>query len=443
MTLEPFFNPQSVVICGASDIKGKFGNQIIRNMKNIGYKGKIYLVNPNREEILGIKPFKSVKDLPEVPDLGIIVLNPEKVITAVKICIEKGIKNLMVEASFLDTVLELQLTHLAQDYQVRIIGSNTIGIINFSDSFTTSIIPVRCTFNGSGRIGFIAGSGGLAGGCGWWSPDQEVGFSKITHLGKECDVKEYEVLRYLIDDPATDVILLHLLKLNPQLLEEIAKAHQKKPILFLKPNQSASCLALQKAGAIPIETYHELFEMGKAFLQVPLPQGNRIGLVGPSSGALALLTGKLKQYGFELGNLTENTKQILQEQVLHPNNTDPNPNPVDYWPPSQFDGKEVGEKYATAIRTLLNDENIDAVIVVLEIFKEIEFDIEEYFGTLKQEFPEKPIVVACIEVEKTCLERIVAGLNKIQMLYYVQDIERAIKALWTLNSFQKLHQLNQ
>jgi len=437
MSLESFFSPRSVVICGASDIKGKFGNQIIRNMKNIGYKGKIYLVNPNRDEILGIKPYKSVRDLPEIPDLGIIVLNPEKVISAVKICIEKGIKAIIVEASFLEADLEAQLAQLAQESGVRIIGSNTIGIINFSNNFTTSIIPVRCNFNGSGRIGFIAGSGGLAGGCGWWSPDEEVGFSKIAHLGKECDVKEHEVLQYLVEDPATDVILLHLLKINPELLETIVKYHQKKPILFLRPNQSASCLALQKAGAIPIETYHELFEMGKAFLQMPLPQGSRIGLIGPSSGALALITSKLKQYGFELGNLTEKTKRILREKVLHPNNTDPNPNPVDYWPPSKFDGSEVGEKYKTAIGALLSDDNIDAVIVVLEIFKEIEFDIETYFGTLKQDFPTKPIVVACIQVEKPCLDRMTNGFNKIKMLYYVQDVERAVKALWSLRTFQK------
>ena len=170
---------------------------------------------------------------------------------------------------------------------------------------------------------------------------------------------------------------------------------------------------------------------------MPLPQGSRIGLIGPSSGALALITSKLKQYGFELGNLTEKTKRILREKVLHPNNTDPNPNPVDYWPPSKFDGSEVGEKYKTAIGALLSDDNIDAVIVVLEIFKEIEFDIETYFGTLKQDFPTKPIVVACIQVEKPCLDRMTNGFNKIKMLYYVQDVERAVKALWSLRTFQK------
>ena len=197
MDLKPFFSPKSIVICGASNAKGKFGNQIIRNLQNIKYQGKIYLVNPHRKEILGIQTYSSVKELPEVPELGIIVLSPEKVFKSAIICVEFGIKNIMVEASFLDEDVEEQLTRLARENGVRIIGSNTIGFINFSDNFTTSIIPVRCNFDGSGRIGYIAASGGLAGGCGWWSPGQEIGFSKIAHLGKACDVQKHEVLQYL------------------------------------------------------------------------------------------------------------------------------------------------------------------------------------------------------------------------------------------------------
>ncbi len=437
MELEPFFNPKSVVVCGASNIKGKFGNQIIRNMRNVGYQGKIFLVNPNREEILGIETYKTIRDLPEVPELGIIVLSPDKVLKAAQICIEFGIKSIMIEASFLDAKIEEQLRKLARKNNVRIIGSNTIGFINFSDNFTTSIIPVRCNFDGSGRIGYIAASGGLAGGCGWWSPSQNIGFSKIAHLGKACDVQKHEVVQYLIDDPATDVVLLHLINLDQNLLNTIIQNHKRKPILYLKANQSNRCMALEEAGAIPVDTYNELFEMGKAFLQAPLPKGNKVGLIGPSSGALTLITTKLPLYGFELGKISEKTKQLLREKVLNPNNTDTNLNPVDYWPPIRFDGIEVGEKYTSGIRALLTDENIDAIIVVLEIFKEIEFDIPKYFGTLKDEFPTKPIIIACIQVERPALERITEGLNKIKMLYYINDVERAIKALWTLRSFQK------
>ncbi|MHA1267258.1 MAG: CoA-binding protein [Candidatus Helarchaeota archaeon] len=442
MTLKPFFNPKSVVVCGASSTKGKFGNQIIRNMRNIGYQGRIYLVNPNHNEILGIKTYARIKDLPEIPELGIIVLPPEKVYASARVCIEFGIKNIMIEASFLDSSAEAQLTQLARQNKVRIIGSNTIGFINFSDNFATSIIPVRCNFNGSGRISYIAASGGLAGGCGWWSPNTEIGFSKIAHLGRACDVQKHEVLQYLVEDPITSVILLHLVRFDQNLLQTIAKYHKRKPILYLKANQSTPCEILKNAGAIPVDTYYDLFEMGKAFLQAPLLTGTKIGLIGPSSGALTLLTTKLPLYGFELGRLSEATIQILRDQVLHPKNSDPNPNPVDYWPPLRFDGEEVGAKYTMGIRTLLNDPNIDAVIVVLEIFKEIEFDIVKYFGHLKQEFPQKPIVVTCIQVERQSLERITAGLDKIGMLYYVHDVERAIKSLWTLHYFYKLRNAN-
>jgi len=411
-------------------------------MQNIKYPGKIYLVNPKRDEILGIKAYRSVEDLPEIPELGIVILSPEKVLNAVKICIEFGIKSIMVEASFLIPEIEAQLRELARQYSVRIIGSNTIGIINFSENFTTSIIPVRCNFNGSGRIGYIAASGGLAGGCGWWSPNQEIGFSKVAHLGKACDVQKHEILQYLVDDPATDVILLHLIRFDDNLLQTISRNHRRKPILFLKANQSYPCSVLQEAGAIPVDTYQDLFEMGKAFVQAPLLKGSRVGLVGPSSGALTLITTKLLNYGFKLGDLSEPTKEVLREKVLHPKNEDPNPNPVDYWPPIRFDGIEVGTKYQTAVRALLSDKNIDAVIVVLEIFKEIEFDIPTYFGTLKEEFPNKPIIAACIQVEKPSLQRIIEGLDKIKMLYYVQDIERAIKALWTLRYFQQKRFIN-
>ena len=331
---------------------------------------------------------------------------------------------------------------MARENGVRIIGSNTIGFINFSDNFTTSIIPVRCNFDGSGRVGYIAASGGLAGGCGWWSPSQQIGFSKIAHLGRACDVQKHEVLKYLINDPATDVILLHLLSLDNKLLDVISNYHKIKPILYLKANQSNPCEIIKDAGAIPVNSYQDLFEMGKAFLQAPLPQGNRVGLIGPSSGALTLITTKLPVYGFELGTLSETTKKLLRKKVLHPNNSDPNPNPVDYWPPIRFDGDEVGEKYATGIRALLSDDNIDAVIVVLEIFKEIEFDIPKYFGTLKQQFPNKPIIAACIQVEPPSLQQITKGLNEIKMLYYVQDVERAVKALWTLRYFQKRRSSN-
>ena len=419
-SLEPFFNPRSVLICGASGKVGKFGYQIVKNLQTLNYKGKIFLVNPNEDEILGIKPFKAISDLPEVPDLGIVVLPPQKV------------KFLMIESSFLTKNMELKLKKMAKENNVRIVGSNTIGIINFNNDFTTSIIPVRCILK-EGNVGYIAQSGGLAGGCGWWNPEHGIGFSKIVHLGEACDVNESEVLEYLGEDDKTKVILLFLRKINEKLCKKVKEISKIKPILFLKPSKDSPINILEKFNAIPVSDYQDLFEISKAFVQNPQLKGNKIGLIGPSSGALSLIISKLNDYGFELGELTEQSKLILRENVLHKCNQQYNP--VDYWPPTRFDGEEVGEKYRIAAETLLNDPNIDAIIIILEIFKEIEFDVEEKFKHLKRKFPNKPIIAVIIQTERPSLTRILNGLKNLQITTYIQNIERALEALQSMMTY--------
>ena len=424
--LSMFFNPNKVLICGASGKQGKFGYQIIKNLNTLGYSGEIYLVNPYEEEILGKKTYKVIPDVPDIPDLAIIVLPPQRVMKSIETCIKFGIKHLMIESSFLTKNMEEKLNNLAKKNNVRIVGSNTIGIINFNDDFTTSIIPVRCIFKG-GNVGYIAQSGGLAGGCGWWNPESGLGFSKIVHLGEGCDVNESEVINYLGNDEYTKIILLFLKEINDDLCETIKKVSKIKPILFLRPNKDSKINILEKWNAIPVDDYQDLFEISKAFIQNPLPKGNKVGLIGPSSGALSLIISKLEDYGFQLGELTDRSKQILRDSVLHKCNQ--LYNPVDYWPPTKFDGKEVGEKYRIASESLLGDPNIDALIIVLEIFKEIEFDIEKQFKHLKKNYPNKPIICVIIQTERPSLTRILNGLKNLKITTYIQNIERALKAL--------------
>ncbi|MHA1250486.1 MAG: hypothetical protein ACTSRP_10895 [Candidatus Helarchaeota archaeon] len=285
-------------------------------------------------------------------------------------------------------------------------------------------------------MGYIAQSGGLAGGCGWWNPETNIGFSKIVHLGEACDVDESEVLEYLGYDERTKIILLFLKKINQKLCDKIREISKIKPILFLRPNKSSEINILEKCNAIPVDNYQDLFEISKAFVQNPLLKGNRLGLIGPSSGALSLIISKLEDYGFVLGELTDTTKLVLREKVLHQCNQQFNP--VDYWPPTRFDGNEVGEKYRIAAEALLNDPNIDAIIIVLEIFKEIEFDVIEKFGHLKDKYPNKPIIAVIIQTEHSSLSRIYAGLKKLQITTYIQNIERSLKALQSMRLYYEL-----
>lgn len=428
--LNSFFSPKSVAIIGASSQKGKFGNQVLINLKNIGYRGNVYPVNSNSTiSILDLPTYKSIRDLPEVPELAVIVLPPETALKVVYDCYDIGIKNIMLESSFITEQTEQELRRTSCEMGFRIMGSNSVGLINFSDNFSTSIIPVRCTYvEKNNKVGYLAQSGGLAGACGWWSPHVNVGFSKVIHLGKSCDVNEAEVIEYLADDPDTEVITLYLHRITDRIIRTIEDCSKKKPILFLKSLDSKKLQAVEEAGALPVYIYQNLFEISKAFVIAPPFTGNRIGLIGPSSGALSLITCNLKGNGFELASqLEDRTKETLREEVLHPKSRIYNP--VDYWPPTMFSGEEVGRKHRIAAEALLADKNIDALIIILELFKEIEFDIVKEFSHLQEQFPSKPIIAACVQVEPSVLKRVLDGLCKIDMLFYNYEIEKSVMAL--------------
>ena len=437
-SLKSFFSPKSVAIIGASAKEGKFGYQIIKNLKNIKYKGKIYLVNSkskSKSNILDFPTYSSIKELPEVPELTVIVLPPKEALKAVYKSLDFGIKNIMLESSFISEEIEDELRSASCQMGFRIMGSNTIGLINFNDRFSTSIIPVRCKIGKDAQVGYIAQSGGLAGGCGWWKPHTGCGFSKVIHLGRSCDINEAEVIEYLTEDDNTKVITLFLKRVSDRIINTVKICVKIKPIIFLKIENSPPFDKLEKAGAIPVTTYQDLFEISKAFIQAPLLKGENIGIIGPSSGALSLITSKLKESNLKVAkNLSPKTEKILRENVLHKDSKILNP--VDYWPPTKFDGEEVCNKYKAATEALLADKNVDAVIIILELFREIEFNIIKAFSGLKEKYPTKPIIAACVQVEPDVLKRVLEGLSEINMLCYDFNIEKSVQALSALRKFE-------
>ncbi len=434
--LSSFFSPKSVAIIGASAKEGKFGYQIIKNLKNIKYNGKIFPVNNNNKgNILNLITYKSLEELPEVPELVVIILPPKEALKAVYKSLDYGIKNIMLESSFISEEIEDELRNASCQMGFRIMGSNSIGLINFNDRFSTSIIPVRCKIGKDAQVGYIAQSGGLAGGCGWWKPHTGCGFSKVIHLGRSCDINEAEVIEYLTEDDNTKVITLFLKKISDRIINKVNICAKIKPIIFLKIDNSPPFTKLEKAGAIPVTIYQDLFEISKAFIQAPLLKGENIGVIGPSSGALSLITSKLKEFNLKVAkNLSPETEKILRDNVLHKESKILNP--VDYWPPTRFDGEEVGNKYKAATEALLSDKNVDAVIIILELFREIEFDVVKAFSGLKQKYPTKPIIAACVQVETDVLQRVLDGLSELNMLIYDFNIEKSVQALSSLRKFE-------
>lgn len=441
--LRPFFNPKSLVIIGVSRKEYTFNQTILRNLLDIRFKGKIYLIHPNAKEILGIQSYKDLESLPEIPELAIIMLRNN-----LKDIFEQlgkfGIKYIMIESEIEEKIFESEFANEIQEkckkYGIKYMGPSMIGVMNYLDNFTTSIIPVRRHILQKNRgvkqgVSIVSESGGLAGGLGWWSPSQNLPISKVIHVGKGFEIGFSEVLMYLKSDDSTKVICLFLRDIDEKLIKSVSEIAPLKPILFFCVGKDVQAEeSLSKAGGLAVLNYIELFEMAKLFLWLPKPKGNRLGIIGPSSGAILLIAKEMRNQGLNLARPSQNS----QEQILKKigGSTCKYGNPVDYWPPKKFIGTEICSIYYIGSEILLSDDDVDGLIVALEFFQEIEFDFY-IFSKIKENFPDKPIITLLIQAEQEGAKRVIDIATDLKIPVFENEIERAVRGYAMLLKYYK------
>ena len=443
--IEPFFNPKSILIVGASRKAYTFSYTILKNLLEIFYRGKLYILNPNADEILGVKSHHSLEELPEIPELAVIVVSKNIIHTFEKLA-QFGIKNIAIESELrMETTnpeLIEQLILISKKYNVSFMGPSMVGIINFNNNFTTSIIPVRQYLMQKHRkikegVSFIAQSGGLAGAMGWWSPSQNLPISKVIHLGYGFDIDDADVLEYFKKDEYTKVIALFLREITDEIINVVKGLALIKPVLFFyvgKEIQKEN--ALIKAGGIVIENYIELFEFAKIFLWCPEPKGPNLGLVGPSSGAIHLIIKEMRKHGLTIAKLDSSNREIILKKVK--GSTCDLGNPIDYWPPEKFVGTNICEIYNTSSKTLLKDESVEGLILALEFFIEIEFDFN-VFKSIKESYPNKPIIVILIQAEHEGAKRVIKTASDLKIFVFENEIERAVRGFkYLLDWYSKI-----
>jgi acyl-CoA synthetase (NDP forming) len=305
-----------------------------------------------------------------------------------------------------------------------------IGIINFIDNFTTSIIPVRQHImrenkNITEGIGFIAQSGGLAGALGWWTPSQKLPISKVIHLGKGFHVSEQDIIEFFLNDETVKVISLFLREISDELIAAIEKISPYKPVLFFYVGKDVlKERELEKAGGISVLNYIELFEIAKIFLWCPEPKGPNLGIIGPSSGAIHLIVKEMRKQHLSLAKPDKESQDIIKNKIG--GSTCAYGNPVDYWPPEKFIGIKICGIYNTSASTLLKDEHVDGLILALEFFIEIEFDFN-IFDNVRRANPDKPIIAILIQAEHEGAKRVFKSASEIKIPVFENEIERAVR----------------
>jgi acetyltransferase len=380
--MKAFFNPRSVVLIGVSRETGVGAYNNLEMMLRYGYKGTIYLVHPKVPEILGHRAYARVADLPEVPELAVISVGRDRVLPVFKECAETGIRRVVVisqgfsDADEAGAALQEQLTAMAREHGVRVLGPNTMGILNAFTSFSTGFVDIARDPSPP-PLTMVAQSGVF-----------QVGYESFTHrvgkavdVGNGCDIDFVDVLEYLEDDPQTRIIFIHMegLKRGRELLNVAARVARVKPIIILKTGRSEAGAeaalshtgslagedavidgAFRSAGLIRVRNMIELKAVCQAFLSFHGIGGPRVGVV-TATGACGIMTADAcEDHGLELAPFPEAIRGGLENSRIAWHRLR---NPVDIWPLGMVTGSFVGVLKG-AVRGLLADERVDAVLCI-------------------------------------------------------------------------------
>ena len=235
-----FFEPKSVAVVGASRSPGKPGYLVISNLEDNDYAGKIYPVNPNAKEIMGYKAYASVADIPEVPDVAVILVPASATVEAVRDCARKGVKAVVVESGGFTEVdergasFEREIVQIAEKHGMRVIGPNTSGLISTPGGFITTFYSLGQVRHGP--VAYLAQTGNFATHTMKWILSAEnFGVSRVVGLGNKCEVDDADIVEYLGGDPDTRVICMYIegFKDGKRFIEAAKKVSGKKPMIAL------------------------------------------------------------------------------------------------------------------------------------------------------------------------------------------------------------------
>ncbi len=462
-SLRPFFEPESVAVIGASRTPGKGGYNIIENLQRLGYRGKIYPVNPKAAEVGNLKAYPDVKSIPGAPELGLIVLPPAQVIPSLQDCIAAGVKAVIIEAAgFGETsssgaVLEKQMVQLAVSAGIRIMGPNSVGTINPAAHFDTSLGRLNETFLPDdeireGRVGFI-GQTGLFTGVFLPLINGEIGISKVACLGNKCDVDESDMLQYYGADAGTAVISMYLesIKNGRRFLDLARRIIKDKPVIVLKSAVTAGGArasathtgaiagedrvydaAFRQSGITRVGSFEQLWDVSRAFACAPLPRGERVAIVNlAGSGCVTSVDACLKN-GLKIAELSEATKE--QIKTVYPDWWQVR-SPIDVWTAIEVSGFETA--YAVTTRAALTDSGVDAVLVVMGANNWLPGrDVTALFADIKRDFPGKPLFAVAQPGDREIYQRMRRGFQAIGVPCYTSD-DDAIFALAAMCRYRR------
>jgi 3-hydroxypropionyl-CoA synthetase (ADP-forming) len=440
-----FFKPRSVAVIGASSKPGKIGHESLRSMITSGFSGRVYPVNPKAEDILGLRAYPSVLEIPEEVDLAVITLPPDKVPDAMIQCAKKGVKAVVVisggfgEAGPEGKRIEEEIVRIAKENNMRIIGPNCIGVFDGHSRVDTSFQPPeRMSRPGPGNISFLSQSGTFGAAFLDWAAEDYLGVSKMISLGNRCDVDEADLIDYLAEDQETEIIGVYIESFTRgrALLDSIKKC--KKPIVIYKTSRTDASAraavshtgkiaarhdiaisALKQAGALTVDSFKELYAALKALSKQPAA-GKGVVMVTNGAGPCVMAADELVIRDVPLAMLNRSTKEELARSL----------------PPYaligdfviDLTGSATSNDYIKAMEVLSRADEV-GIIGVFVVFQDS--PLEDNFSDVLAEFNTgKSIMVFAAGGRYTREKRAILERSGIPTYDDVKDFASASLALW-------------
>jgi len=409
--VQNFMEPTSVALIGISRKSGPGAFNMMENMVKFGFDGEIFPVNPNSAEILGRKAYPNVRAVKKKIDLAVISAPRETTLGILEDCVAAKIKAaIVVNQGFTDAdrrgkEMQAQMTAVARADGIRILGPNTLGVLNSFNNFTTSFMPVPKV---RVPVGLICQSG-----IHFVGPQRFSGtFGKGIDLGNACDIGFYDALKYLGEDPHIKIIAIHMEGLNQgkEFLALAGKVVKDKPLVVHKSGSSRTGAraamshtgslagnyrllkaALRQAGVSFLEEGGQMPYAVKTLLNLPAMKGSRVGVITYSGGAGIMVSDGLERHGLQLASFSDPT--ISQVAKLSPSWM-PLANPLDIWPAVMLHGAR--RAYTLALKAVMQDPAVDAVIcIAIAPLPQFSFlDVSESLNEALEEIPAtKPVIV--------------------------------------------------
>ena len=378
--MRELFEPASVAVIGASAESNKVGNIILGNIIESGFQGPLYPINPRYPEIMGLKCYPRVIDVPGPVEMAVVVVPAKFVLQVMEECGQKGVRAAVVisagfkEVGLEGAKLERQLGEIAHRYGMRVVGPNCLGLVNTHHHLNATFAQEAPR---EGNIAISSQSGAICVVVLDWAANINIGFSKFISVGNKLDVDEGHLLEYLRDDQHTKVIGMYIegTDRGREFLKQAELTTRVKPVIALKAGRTSSGAkaasshtgamsgsdkvydaAMRQAGVVRVKNIEELFDLLQAFSTMPLPEGEGVAIVTNAGGLGVMAADACSDNGLTLATFEAATIEKLKQGL---------PPAASLYNPIDVVGDADAARYDHAIRTVMDDPNVACVVALL------------------------------------------------------------------------------